>query len=103
MPMIEHSGELLIPPEAHGDARAVEVLRAWIVNGGLHCSLKPSIWPEPGNWGILLADVARHVADAFQRESGQSPIESLERIRLAFQAELDSPTDKPAGAFHHEH
>ena len=97
------SGQLLVPPEAHGDSAAIEVLRAWIVKGGLHCSLKPTIWPDAGNWGILLADVARHVADAFQRNAGHSPSESLARIRMAFAAELESPTDTPEGGFHHEH
>ena len=99
----EQTGQLVVPPEAHSDSNAAEVLRAWVVHGDLHCSLKPTIWPEPGHWGILLADVARHVAAAFQQHSGLSPIESLARIRAAFDAELDDPTDTPKGGFHHEH
>jgi len=91
--------ELVIPPEAFTDGESVEVLRAWIAKADLHCSLKPTIWPDPGNWGILLADVARHVARAFQQHSGQSPIDSLARIRAAFDAEMDFQTAAPAGGF----
>ena len=56
--------DLSIPGEVVRDSKASEVLRAWVANGGLVCSLRPEIWEEPGYWGILLADVARHVANA---------------------------------------
>ena len=103
MSRIDHSGQLLVPPDAEGDVDAHEVLRAWIAKGDLHCTLRPTIWPDPGNWGILLADAARHVAAAFQEHSGRSPIESLARIRALFNAELDTPTSDRGGGFHYEH
>jgi len=62
----------------------------------------PTAWEEPGSWGIVLADVARHVASALQ-QSGKDPLDTLERIRRTFEAEMDTPTDKPRGFFHHEH
>jgi hypothetical protein len=100
--MSQHPNALVIPPEAEVDPKAGELLRAWVSKGGLHCSLKPTVWEDPGSWGILLADVARHVASALQ-ESGKHPIDTLERIRRAFQAEMEFPTEKPTGSFHHEH
>ena len=98
-----HPNQLLVPPDAEGDAKASEVLRAWIAKGDLHCTLRPTIWPDPGNWGILLADAARHVAAALQEHSGRSPIESLARIRALFNAELDTPSTERDGGFHYEH
>ena len=100
--MSQHPNALMIPPEAVMDANASELLRAWVSKGGLHCSLKPTVWEDPGSWGILLADVARHLASALQ-QSGKGPLDTLERIRRASETEMDSPTDKPTGSFHHEH
>ena len=100
--MSQHPNALVIPPEAEVDANAGEVLRAWVSKGALYCSLKPTVWEDPGSWGILLADVARHVASALQ-ESGKNPLDTLERIRRAFQVEMETPTDKPTGSFHREH
>src|SRR5262245_13841700 len=51
---------LHVPPTAleHG---AVEVLRAAIVEGGRHVSLRRA-FDDPQAWGMLIADVARHAA-----------------------------------------
>jgi hypothetical protein len=97
------SRQLIVPPEVHDDPEAAEVVRAWIAHGDLHCTLKPTIWDDPGNWGILLADLARHVARAFQQHAGKPPDESLARIRAAFAAEMDEPTSAPEGGFDEEH
>jgi hypothetical protein len=32
--------ELVIPPAAQGDDDSWELLRVWVAEGGLHCSLK---------------------------------------------------------------
>jgi hypothetical protein len=48
---------------------------------------------------ILLADVARHVANALAEEMGLSREDSIQRIRELFNAEMDRPTDKPSGHF----
>ncbi len=98
-----HPRELVLPEEAETDPEAGELLRAWVVSGALHCSLKPTVWPDPGNWGILLADVARHVARAVQLHDGRLPTETIARIAHVFNCEIESPTDKPDGEFHHEH
>ena len=76
-----------------------EVLRAWIVDGGLVCSLLPTAWPEASTWGILLADVARHVADGVQGATGAPKEETLRQIWHLFNTELGFPTDLPTGRF----
>jgi hypothetical protein len=100
--MSQHPNALVIPPDAELDTEAGEILRAWVSRGALHCSLKPTTWDDPGAWGIVLADVARHVASALQ-ESNKTPFDTLQRIRRAFEVEMDNPTDKPTGSFHLKH
>ena len=48
---------------------------------------------EPDAWGILLADVARHVARLYAKEQVMAEEQALARVRLLFDAEMDSPTD----------
>ena len=78
---------LHVPPAAleHG---GVEVLRAAIVEGGLHVSLRRA-FDDPQAWGMVIADAAR----IFARETKLTEDEALERIRTMFDAEMDAPTD----------
>ena len=94
-----HPHELIVPPAAANDESARELLRAWAVGGGLHVTLAPSLWDEPENWGIALADVTRHLADAYAELKGTDRADTIQRIRQLFDAELDSPTDEPIGSF----
>ena len=82
---------LQIPPSAL-EQGGVEVLRAAVVDGGLHVSLRRA-FDDPEAWGMLIADVARHVARIYAREDKFPEDETLERIRVLFNAEMDAPTD----------
>src|SRR5438270_13363967 len=82
---------LHIPPAAM-EVGGVEILRAVIVDGGLHVSLRRA-FDDPEAWGMLIADVARHVARIYATEDKFREEETLERIRALFNAELDTPTD----------
>jgi hypothetical protein len=90
---------LLIPEPAVQDPKSTEMIRAWVANNALHCSLTIGTWKDPRAWGILLADVARHVANAYQESEGQDRAATLKNIRQLFNAELDKPTDDPKGKF----
>jgi len=96
------TNELPIPPSARSDSKAVELIRAWAAQGGLHCSLSVDNWGENERigWGILLTDVARHVANALHEQKKLDRDETLKEIRRVFNAELDSPTAEPTGKFH---
>lgn len=83
--------ELAIPFAAHESGDATEVLRAWIVDHGLHVSLQRG-FDDPAVWGVLLADVARHVASIFETEKVCSEDEALEKIKAALDAEWDAPS-----------
>ena len=82
---------LHIPPTAL-DQGGVEVLRAAIVDGGLHVSLRRA-FDDPEAWGMLIADVTRHVARIYATEDKFREDETIERIRAIYEAEMDAPTD----------
>ncbi|HEX4862175.1 MAG TPA: DUF5076 domain-containing protein [Rhizomicrobium sp.] len=69
-----------------------EVLRAFIVNGGLQVALIRA-FDKPDVWGVLLADIARHAARIFAREDKIAEADALEKICNMFDAEMARPTD----------
>ncbi|MGO3931065.1 DUF5076 domain-containing protein [Rhodopseudomonas pseudopalustris] len=81
-----------LPPDVIGRNDAVEVLRAFVVDGGLSIAFTRA-FEEPDMWGMLLVDIARHAARAFSRETDLSEQEALARIVDMFQAELARPSD----------
>ena len=92
-----HEGQLDIPPASLDDTDAVEIARIWVTHGKLEVRLRPEIWEEPANWGIMLVDLARHVANAYQQLEECDIDEVLACIRLGFEVEWDSPTDEVDG------
>src|SRR5688572_22160669 len=97
--MNETNRELVIPPIAAGSNTSKEILRAWVADNSLHCSLVPTAWDDPSAWGIVLADVAKHVANAVHEERGISVEDTLDSIKHMFNAEMLNPTDEPKGDF----
>ena len=86
--------ELEIPPGATTDPKVVELVRVWAAHGEQHAVLHVSAWGEdPSAWGILLVDLARHVARAHRDLYGTSEPDTLSRIRELFDAEWARPTD----------
>jgi hypothetical protein len=81
-----------LPPDVIGREDATEVLRAFVLDGGLSIAFTRA-FEEPEMWGLLLVDIARHAARAYARESDYSEEEALERILDMFSAELERPTD----------
>ena len=84
--------EQLIPPDAATNPDAVEVLRAFVVNGGLSISFVRA-FDDPSMWGMMLVDIARHAARAFEKEGAMSEAEALAAIVEMFDAELSQATD----------
>jgi hypothetical protein len=81
-----------LPPDVIGREDATEVLRAFVLDGGLSIAFTRA-FEEPEMWGLLLVDIARHAARAYARESEYTEEEALERILEMFGAELERPTD----------
>lgn len=82
---------LHIPPVAL-EQGGVEVLRAVIIDGALHVSLRRA-FDDPEAWGMLIADVTRHIARIYANESDLSQDQVIERVRSIYEAEMDSPSD----------
>jgi hypothetical protein len=78
---------LAIPPAAL-EKGGVEIVRGGIVEGGLHISVRRA-FDDAQAWGMVLADIARHVARIHAMETGVSEALTLERIRGMFDAEMD--------------
>ena len=56
------------PPIVDTDVEAREVLRVWAAPNNPQQLTLRTTWKDPGAWGLLLVDVARHVANAYARE-----------------------------------
>ena len=92
-----HPKELPVPKAAANDARAIEILRIWAAGGRQHVSIATGLWDDPANWGIMLVDLARHIANAYEQSGGLDHGDVLKRLKAAFDAEWRSPTDTPHG------
>ena len=87
-----------IPAAAQRDKASFEVMRVFIAEQGQHVSIQSGAWDDPFAWGIVLADLARHIALAHQMQNPKTdPDAFLERLLEGFQAEIDNPTDEPEG------
>jgi Domain of unknown function (DUF5076) len=89
--------ELPIPPAAETDEKAVELVRVWAAHGAQHVTLATEIWQDPAAWGILLVDLAKHIANAYQQSEGRDFVSVLQRLREGFDAEWGHSTDEPTG------
>ena len=89
--------ELLVPPAAKNDPKAVELIRVWAADGNQHVSISPEVWEDPATWGIALVDLANHVANFYVQERGMERAEVLTRIKTLFEAEWQSPTSEVTG------
>ena len=88
---------LPVPPAAKINTDSAEILRLWKVpEVGQQVILRHDAWEDPAAWGLMLADIARHVARAHAQE-GQNESEVFQRILAGFRAEIESPTDTPRG------
>lgn len=86
------------PPAANRDKAAFELLRVWVAESGQHVSLRTGTWQDPSAWGVVLADLARHIVNAeAMRNKSINREEFFDRMLEAFDAEIESPTDDTEG------
>ena len=89
--------ELNVPLAAIADPNAVELVRVWAADGKQHVTISAEAWEDPATWGIMLVDLARHVANYYADERGMGREEVLARIKALFEAEWQSPTSEATG------
>ncbi|MBD8643772.1 DUF5076 domain-containing protein [Stenotrophomonas sp. CFBP 13724] len=82
--------ELSKPGAALDDDASVEMIRVWIASRKLHCSIKVGMYEESSEireqkaWGIIMADVDRHVASALESGYGMDQQSVLLEITSAY-------------------
>ncbi|OKO81156.1 DUF5076 domain-containing protein [Bradyrhizobium sp. NAS96.2] len=97
--------EMTVPAAALRDPESIEVLRVWIAEKSLWCSIKVGMYRETMNvseekaWGTILADATRHIANALAKGYEADASITIERIRQALLDELADPTSKVSGDF----
>ncbi len=78
--------ELELPDGVHDAEMALEVLRAWIADGGLHVIFNPETFAhDVSEWGRLLGDIAQHIAHAVELDGQMGRDEALRAMAEAFQ------------------
>lgn len=94
-----------IPPAALEDDASVEMARVWVAQKGLHCVLNVGTYGGSGireatAWGVILADMARHLGHALRDNGLEADSESaLTEIQRAMTRELEQPTSDATGGF----
>ena len=101
--MADSRRPLMIPPAAETDDNAIEMIRGWIAEGGMHCVLNVGHWhknsavDERHAWGIMLADIARHISNALEDVTGLDRRESLRLVTESFNTEIGHRTSEHPG------
>jgi hypothetical protein len=85
--------ELPIPPAVLADPKAQELVRVWAATGKQHVALATGLWDDPAAWGIMLVDLARHFARAYEQSRGVAVGAVLDRIRKGMDAKWSEDTD----------
>lgn len=98
--------ELPIPPEAEMSP-SVEMIRVWLAKERVHVALNIGFWEARGvderaAWGVLLADMIHHIANAHESKYGHDQIATIAKLRRALEAEMDGPTSERLGDFVNE-
>ncbi len=86
--------ELPRPHAADRDPYATEMIRAWVAEGQLHAQLHLGEWLRDGKvdeasaWGVVLADIARHIASGLQEITGEEQSAQLTRLVASLNAAI---------------
>ena len=89
--------ELCIPDGVEVDPQATEMLRLWAANNKLNVSINLGCYHDQGHdeasaWGVILTDLARHVAHGLAQRYDKNEVDEAKKIIEGILAELDSPT-----------
>ena len=80
---------LPVPAAAAEDPAAIELARVWVARGRLQVALRVDAVEDPVQWGAILAEIARHIANSAVESRGADRTEVLDGIVLGFQASLN--------------
>src|SRR3546814_17405114 len=97
--------ELVIPPPATRDLNSIEMIRTWIAEHGLHCTINVGLYRDNGEhdeataWGIILADVVSHLANAVEERYGDNQVSPIKAVVRRFTQQLQLTTSKTKGYY----
>ena len=66
--------ELPFPSTAANDPKAIEIARMWVAHGEQHVAIRVGVRKKPEAWGIVLADLAKHLASAYEQHVGHASV-----------------------------
>ena len=91
--------ELELPDGISDAEQAIELIRAWIVDGSLMVSLNADAFGDRvGDWGRLLAEIGHHVAKATVLEGHMEPHEAIQALSEGFERNIrQEPTAATGG------
>ena len=80
--------QLPIPDPVEHDPGSFQLLSVWIASGNQHIALRAEVWDDPAAWGLMLADLARHIASTYELDNGTDRSTTLKRLKAGFDVEL---------------
>jgi hypothetical protein len=93
--MSDHPRALPVPENVFAvgpDTETQELLRLWLVDGRAETMLWRA-FDDPRGWGVLLAIVARNLAQVYGQTGAMDEREALKRIAAAIADALASPAE----------
>ena len=69
----------------------MELISVWLIDGAPNVVITPNLWNDSSAWGLLLADVMRHLGNAYEANA-KNRSEVISRIKGVFDAEWAEPT-----------
>lgn len=85
---MSHSHQQLpVPPEAQSD-KAHELVRVWDVDGNQHVAISSHLGGQPREFGQLLAQIALHSLQVYEKNAGKSRSDCLREILTGFKEEV---------------
>lgn len=80
------------------------MIRVWLANDQQHVSLNIGFWEDRGVderscWGILIADMVHHIANAHLEQYGHDVTDTIERIKASFLEQIVDLTPERIGGF----
>ena len=83
-----HPHQLEPPHEVFHDPKAGEIMRAWVIQGGLSLSLNAMAFGKAETWGHVLAGVIQQLSDACAEMGHGTRASNFDGIRTALVSDL---------------
>lgn len=83
------------PKEVSQEQDAIEILKVWKVTKGQIFTFSTDVWSDSAAWGLLVADLIKHISKALTASRPDDYDKVYNRILDAINAELGLSSDSP--------